>query len=114
MAEPGGLRDQLRKRESVARERRPELPDDWLTNPDYRDWRVAALLDWLSEKWGEERPCPYCGNVVWNVDPTPIGIERFARQGLIPAFLVACTNCGQSAYVLAEALGVQPPEKSDE
>lgn len=64
------------------------------------------IREFLTEKWGSARPCPYCGNVEWAIDRTPVAIRRFRRGRSIPAFFVACTNCGAGVTIPAEQLGL--------
>ena len=71
--------------------------------------RTARLVRWLEEKWGESKPCPYCANTVWQVDPAPVYLPRFRNEdGAIPGYMVTCANCANTVFILAEAAGLGP------
>jgi hypothetical protein len=71
-----------------------------------RQARTARLVAHLEEVWGKDCECPYCKNIKWAVDPEPVQISRFKRDGVVPAFMVTCATCGQTALVLAEAADI--------
>lgn len=61
---------------------------------------VAAAIAWLSEQWGNHKPCPYCGNAEWTVGvPT-----KWA--GPEPIFPVTCDRCGNTVLINAVQAGV--------
>jgi hypothetical protein len=76
----------------------------------YENTRVDRVIAHLERVWGSERPCPYCGSIVWAVDPDPVSIQRHERPGVIPAYMVTCKTCGQTTFLLAEAIGVPVEE----
>ena len=56
--------------------------------------------NWLEEKWGANRHCPYCNNPGWEVG-IPVQYRR-SRVGqvsaapMVPLYPVTCTNCGNT------------------
>jgi hypothetical protein len=74
----------------------------------------AAAAEWLEEKWGTHRPCPYCGNKEWTVS-TPFNILLESRNTLPPHFSAICTNCAHTTLINAVAAGLFPePELEHE
>lgn len=71
---------------------------------------VDRVIDHLVEFWGDERACPYCGRHQWNIDPEAVGLPRYEGSGVIPAYMVTCTTCGQTTFLLAEAIGIEPDD----
>jgi predicted RNA-binding Zn-ribbon protein involved in translation (DUF1610 family) len=59
------------------------------------------VLAWIREKWGEQRPCPYCGEARWDVGPPVV-------LGASPAVPVVCGNCGNTLLIDAGVMGVVP------
>jgi hypothetical protein len=103
-------------------ERRPG--ESWFPGPDDRaaqygvGWRRLApetdaerLLDgaiaWVRQKWGEERPCPYCGDSEWEVG-TPFELARGSSDAVALAFPVVCSNCGNTTLINAGRAGLAP------
>lgn len=72
--------------------------------------RTERLVSWLEEKWGASRPCPYCGNTTWQIDPAPVHLPRFKDLGVIPGYMVTCSNCANTVFILAEAAGLGPDD----
>lgn len=64
---------------------------------------VERVQQWLADKWGEEKPCPYCGNTSWFVD---------GRMAAIRAYPVICSNCAH--VVLLASQMVDGKELDDE
>jgi hypothetical protein len=104
--------------------RQPEHdePSSWFPGPEERAaeqqvaWRrlmagedadrlVGAAIAWMREKWGDERPCPYCGGPTWEVG-TPFELSRPSGEALSLVFPVVCANCGNTALVNASRAGL--------
>jgi hypothetical protein len=94
----------------------------WFPGPDHRaaEYRVAwrrlasepdadRLLDgaiaWIRQKWGEERPCPYCGDSMWEVG-MPFELAQAPSGAMALAFPVICSNCGNTTLVNAGRAGL--------
>jgi DNA-directed RNA polymerase subunit RPC12/RpoP len=66
--------------------------------------QIIQGIDWLEQKWGPNRACPYCGNQEWTIGvPVEFLTEavpprRFARK-LTPVYPVTCTNCGNTVLI---------------
>ncbi|MFL5896064.1 MAG: hypothetical protein ACJ76Z_13260 [Thermoleophilaceae bacterium] len=86
----------------------------------YDEW-IDRAIAWLEERWGENRPCPYCANDSWDVQgavelrPAP-GFPQWSGdpEGFFPAFQVICTNCGHTALVNVMAAGLPFRERETE
>ncbi len=110
----------------------PPAPDH-PPGQDFREWALVYLrralpnadenvrqqlaeemlrgANWLEEKWGANRPCPYCGNPSWEVG-IPVEIIVGARAGssarpMAPLYPITCTNCGNTVLVRA----YEPPSE---
>ena len=73
--------------------------------------QMEQMIQWLKEKWGEDRPCPMCGSPDWVVDAVG-GVPQLSRKtGLnlesgFPIVPVSCTNCGFTAFMNALIAGI--------
>jgi hypothetical protein len=93
-------------------------PTSWFPGPDQRAaesraaWRrlmatddadrlVEDVIAWIRERWGEDRPCPYCGGSTWEVGP-PFELGRPSGELVSP---VVCVGCGNTALVNARQIG---------
>jgi hypothetical protein len=74
---------------------------------------TEASVQWLEEKWGPERTCPYCGALDWVVS-RPFNLLLESREALAPHFSVACTNCGNTVLVNAVVAGLVPTPADDD
>jgi hypothetical protein len=94
----------------------------WFPGPDRRAaeqqvaWRrlmshedadrlVGAAIEWLRGKWGEERPCPYCGDPTWEVG-APFELLRPSTERMSLVFPITCVNCGATTLLDAERAGL--------
>jgi len=68
---------------------------------------IQAAIDWLAEKWGPSRQCPYCGNDEWTVS-VPVNLLLESRETLPPHFTSTCTNCGNTVFINAIQAGLFP------
>src|SRR4051812_21662798 len=115
MSEPPEPEEDLR-RESL-RQFLDEEPDDrssyprlmarvqaWLdANPDEgskprREEETREATQWLLDKWGDERPCPYCGNEHYFVAP-PNSFAADPAGATSPYVPVICSNCGVTVFI---------------
>lgn len=83
-----------------------------LRNPQARSAEVEkalvnAAIEWLTEVWGAQRPCPYCGHTDWSVG-TPYEIQLASGQTLAPHFTVMCETCGNTVFINAILAGIVP------
>ena len=86
----------LRKNLHDWRETQPERANNDLSPVE--DAETAAAIVWLREKWGDERPCPYCNNPSYFVGPpSPFALE--AGGATAPQVPVICRNCGVTALI---------------
>lgn len=77
------------------RETEADLSED-LTQKENEE--VAAAIGWLREKWGEERPCPYCGSTSHAVGP-PGSLVHESGKAVSPSIPVVCRNCGNTTFI---------------
>jgi hypothetical protein len=76
---------------------------------------AAHIIKHLEASWGKERPCPFCGNTEWLIDPKPVLLSSAERFGVgIPAFLVMCKVCGFEVHISGERAGVYSPASEQE
>lgn len=76
-------------------------------------------LAWLEEKWVADRVCPICNARTWSVQNGIAELREFSggdlivggQQGIYPAYLVMCKNCGYMHLFNAIAAGLV--EKSE-
>lgn len=66
--------------------------------------QILRGIRWLAVVWGPNKPCPYCGNVEWTVNPqvqlATRPIRRYQTTGyLAPVLPVICTNCGNTVLI---------------
>lgn len=88
-------------------------PEEWWRQAsELQRLQVAAGINWLRAKWGEEaRACPYCDNEAWTVG-TPVyldvgfGLAEPGFSTMSPLFPVMCTNCGNTVFISAVIAGV--------
>jgi predicted RNA-binding Zn-ribbon protein involved in translation (DUF1610 family) len=87
---------------TYARQAFPNAPD---TAREQIAEQLVDAIDWTQRKWGQNHPCPYCGNQSWEVGPPVelltepvVSTQRFAAK-LEPLYPVSCTNCGQTTLV---------------
>lgn len=73
---------------------------------------VAAAISWLEERWGGQRPCPYCGNTEWTVG-RPFTAALIGGDALTPHFPVTCHRCGNTALINAAWAGLIPEEPNE-
>ena len=66
-----------------------------------------AAAKWIKRKWGELRPCPYCGGNAWTVTPAISLAPPVGDEGDHEVFPVTCNGCGNT--VLVNANFPQPP-----
>lgn len=68
---------------------------------------VAAAIDWLEDRWGDQQPCPYCGNKEWTVG-RPFTAALISGAAFTPHFPVTCNQCGNTALINAVLSGLIP------
>lgn len=77
--------------------------------PTNWDAYVAGVVSWLTERWGPEKPCPYCGDTGWTIGavrrvPTapnwPLEPGE-VEPGFIPAIPITSTQCGHVVFINA-------------
>lgn len=78
-------------------------------SPDQRTFLVQEAINWLRGKWGESSPCPYCGNLLWEIG-TPLNIAQVEGKPLSPHFPAMCSNCGHTVFINAIRAGLAPEE----
>lgn len=66
---------------------------------------TGKAVDWLKEKWGDDRECPYCGNPYWAVGP-PVTFRSQMGRTPEPVFSAECTNCGHTVWINAVRAGI--------
>lgn len=96
----------------------------WFPGPDERaaeqgrGWRelvagedadrlLQAALDWVSERWGDARACPYCGHARWAVG-APVELQRVSGGAGARVVPVTCAHCGHTALIDATVMGLVP------
>ena len=72
-----------------------------------REAFIDGAISWLAAKWGNDRPCPYCGNPEWTVS-LPFNLLLESRNTLPPHFSAVCTNCGNTVLINAIMAGLFP------
>lgn len=72
--------------------------------------RTEKAAQWVREKWGEDKPCPYCGDNHWGVDGTLLNLRPIQGGFGYLAFQVICSNCGHTVLVNAVAAGLVSSE----
>lgn len=76
-------------------------PERWTGDPASSD----RAIEWLFERWGSIRPCPYCGTQRWTVGPfLTFDYDTFNEGEILslkspPLVPVTCTNCGNTALI---------------
>jgi len=65
------------------------LPPDLLAQED--------AIRWLRDKWGDYKPCPYCGGTEWGVAPA---VPVLPEQGEL-VYPVTCQRCGSTTFLSA-------------
>jgi predicted nucleic-acid-binding Zn-ribbon protein len=63
-----------------------------------RGEEASEAVEWVRRKWGDEKPCPYCGSVEYAVGP-PNSFLTYEGQPTTPFIPVTCRNCGQTAFI---------------
>ena len=92
-------------------------PHPLLPAPTTWDEYLEGVIAWLSENWGPEKRCPYCGSPEWQIGPvrevhgadnwpTPDGEE----PGFVPLVPVTSLQCGH--VVLINALWIFESQES--
>lgn len=66
----------------------------------------AAVL-WLREKWGDDKPCPWCGNETYFVGP-PQSLSVSEAGASTPLIPVICRNCGQTTFIDLRIIDQRP------
>jgi hypothetical protein len=56
-----------------------------------------SALKWIRQKWGDDKPCPYCGGIEWGV-AAPRRFQTVEGQ-TEPMFAVVCRNCGNTVLI---------------
>ncbi len=68
-------------------------------------------LQWVKEKWGADRPCPYCEDNHWVVDPSLVQVPSTQRTFSYLSFQVICTNCGNTVLLNAKMAELLPDDE---
>lgn len=71
------------------------------------------VIEILREKWGEDRQCPYCGAIEWQVGKL-MHFPLWAQQAAFPAVPVTCINCANTTFVNPLSLGLDLPAGDEE
>lgn len=50
------------------------------------------IVLWLTGKWGDDQPCPYCGSTNW-------AVQMFSQVEGAEMGLVTCTTCAQAVLI---------------
>jgi hypothetical protein len=74
---------------------------------EHQDELEREAIKWLIERWGTERPCPYCSNPQWRIG-TPVEFLLVSGEATAPHFPVLCTNCGNTVLINAVHAGIVP------
>lgn len=82
------------------------------------DANLEKVIEFLRQKWGENRKCPMCDKDVWEVSGKIFEIREFHGGNLVvggssifPVLPVACTNCGNTVLLSAIMTGfVEKPK----
>lgn len=75
------------------------------------DAENRSVLQWLNEKWTQNRDCPISGDNNWHIGTVIIaGMLTDTRQLMgtssYPAVPVVCLTCGYQIYFSATMLGL--------
>lgn len=73
---------------------------------------VAAAINWLEERWGDQQPCPYCGNKEWTVG-RPFTAALISGAAFTPHFPVTCNECGNTALINAVWAGLVTEDQAE-
>src|SRR5262245_24643893 len=71
--------------------------------PDRIDLAERAIT-WLRDRWGDDKPCPYCGGTEWGVTG-PFRLIRESIQGkrqrlaAEPVYECVCRTCGNIVLI---------------
>jgi RNase P subunit RPR2 len=73
--------------------------------------QISKAIEWVEERWGASRSCPYCDHDQWEIS-TPVEIPLRSGEAMSPAIPVMCSNCGHTVFINAIRAGLYPdPEK---
>jgi hypothetical protein len=73
------------------------------------DSLLDGAIAWVRQKWGEQRPCPYCGDSTWEVG-MPFEFTRGSSDAVALAFPVIRSNCGNTALINTGRAGLAPAQ----
>lgn len=90
------------------------LTDDFTRGPVMSQQPGVAerALAWVHEKWGDDKKCPMCGHVTWNLSAVGGLLPWKPPDGVTFQFMylvapIACTNCGFVAFLDATVAGLR-------
>jgi hypothetical protein len=69
---------------------------------------LDQVIEHLVEHWGNERPCPYCGNGVWDIGPV-VEFPLFFSDGIIAVVTITCQRCAHVVLLNAMTGKLLPP-----
>jgi hypothetical protein len=74
--------------------------------------QTEAAIAWIRAKWGDDKPCPWCGNDTYYVTPPePLAVPDGGQT--VPYISVICRNCGQVARIDLRIFDASEREQSD-
>jgi hypothetical protein len=79
-----------------------------------RELLTQKAIEWLDEKWGEEKECPYCGEPEWVVGTAFGNLLDRDEAELSLTFPAVCDNCGNTVQIDVLRSGVVPRPLMDE
>ena len=65
----------------------------------------TRAANWIREKWGDQKPCPYCGGNSWVVTDAIRLAPEIGKEGDHMVFPVTCASCGNTVLVNANFPG---------
>lgn len=79
----------------------PEAP---LQAEEEAQFRVSR--SWVEDRWGDEYPCPVCGNIEWTLSPV-----RPVPGANLLGFYVSCRYCGNAMQVIPGHAALDEPKR---
>jgi hypothetical protein len=70
---------------------------------------IQRAIEWLTQKWGPDPACPYCGGRGWEVG-TPVEVRLLSGDAMSPAVPILCDTCGNTVFINAIRAGLIPEQ----
>ena len=76
--------------------------------------KTQQIIQHLSAKWGNNKPCPMCGGGPWTVQDRTFQLMEFNEVGMVvggavfPVVPIMCGNCGNTILINAMLSGAIP------